>query len=80
MNPSVVLSMKDGSQNHTVIVGKGSKNTQKCCKTKEFVGPEGFFCRTADSLTVQDKQGTHEQLSLNKKKKKTLLIIQVKTQ
>ncbi len=25
-------------------------------------GPEGFFC-----LTVQDKQGTHEQLSLNKK-------------
>ncbi len=30
-------------------------------------GPEGFFWRTADSLTVQDKQGTREQLSLNKK-------------
>ncbi len=31
-------------------------------KTKEFVGPEGFFWRTAGSLTIQDKQGTHEQL------------------
>ncbi len=28
--------------------------------------PEGFFWRTADSLTVQDKQGTHEQLSQRK--------------
>ncbi len=27
---------------YTVIVGKGS-NTQKWWKTKEFVGPEGFF-------------------------------------
>ncbi len=43
----------------TVIVGKGS-NTQKCWKTKDFLGPEGFFWRTAGSLTVQDKQGTHE--------------------
>ncbi len=25
-----------------------------------------FFWRTADSLTVQDKQGTHDQLALNK--------------
>ncbi len=58
---------KDGSQNHTVIAGKGS-NTQKSWKTKEFVGPEGFFWITAGSLTVQDKQGTHEQLLLNKKK------------
>ncbi len=33
---------KDGSQNHTVIVGKSS-NTHKCWKTKEFVGAEGFF-------------------------------------
>ncbi len=56
---------KDESQNHTVIIGKGS-NTQKCWKTKEFVGAEGFFWRTADSLTVQHKQETHEQLSLNK--------------
>ncbi len=66
MSPSVVL---DGSQNHTVIVGKGS-NTQKCWKTKEFVGAEGFSWRTADRLTVQDKQGTHEQ-------KTQLCIIQV---
>ncbi len=54
-------------------------------KTKEFVGPEGFFWRTAGSLTVQDKQGTHEQPSLKKKakkntKQKQLWIIQVTTQ
>ncbi len=60
-----------------VIVGKSS-NTQKCWKTKPFVGPEGFFWRTADSLTVQDKQGTREQQSLNKKTQ--LWIIQVTTQ
>ncbi len=30
------------------------------------MAPEGFFRRTAESLTVQDKQGTREQLSLNK--------------
>ncbi len=53
------------SYSHKVIVGKGS-NTQKCWKTKGFVWAEGFFWRTADSWTVQDKQGTHEQLSLNK--------------
>ncbi len=67
---------KDGSQNHTVIVGKGS-NTQKCWKTKEFMGIY-FFWRTAGSLTVQDKQGTHEQPSLQKKTQ--LWIIQVITQ
>ncbi len=61
--PQLSSVWKDGSQNHTVIVGKGS-NTQKCWKTKEFVGAEGFFWRTADSLTVQNKQGTHEQLSI----------------
>ncbi len=33
---------------HTDIVGKGS-NTQKCKKTKEFVGAEGFF---EEQLTV----------------------------
>ncbi len=33
----------------------------------KFVVAEGFFRRTTGSLTVQDKQGTHEQLSLNKK-------------
>ncbi len=73
--PSVIVAVwvlqlssvwEDGSQNHTVIVEKGS-NTQNMLKKTEFVGPEGFFWRTADSLTVQDKQRTHEQLSLNKK-------------
>ncbi len=44
----------------------------------KIVGPEGFFWRTADSVTVQDKQGTHEQLSLNKKTQ--LWIIRVTTQ
>ncbi len=39
---------------------------QRIC---EFVGAEGFFWRTADSLTVQDKQGTHEQLNSKNKKK-----------
>ncbi len=37
-----------------------------------------FSRRTADSLTVQDKQGTHEQLSLNKNTQ--LWIIQGTTQ
>ncbi len=63
--PQLSSVWKDGSQTHTVIAGKGS-NTQKCWKTKEFVWPEGFFWRTAGSLTVQDKQGTHKQLLLNK--------------
>ncbi len=58
--PQLSLEWKDGSQTHTVIVGKGSNtHTQtKCCKTKEFVGHEGFFWWTAGSLTLQDKQGT----------------------
>ncbi len=34
--------------------------------TKEFVGPEGFFWRTADIWAVQNKQRINEQLSLNK--------------
>ncbi len=62
--PQLSSVWKYRSQNHTVIVGKGS-NTQKCWKTKELVWAEGFIWRTADSLTVQDKQETHEQLSLN---------------
>ncbi len=49
---------------------------KQCWKTKSFVGAEGFFLRTADSLTVQDKQGTHDQLSLNTQ----LWIIQIITQ
>ncbi len=45
--------------------------------TKDFVGPEGFFWRTTGSLTFQDKQGTHEQLS---QKNDVLWIIQVRAQ
>ncbi len=63
--PQLSSVWKDGPQNHSVIVGKDS-STQTCWETKEFVGAEGFFWRTTGSLTVQDKQGTHEQLSLNK--------------
>ncbi len=60
--PQLSSVWKDGSHNHTVIVGKGSNNAGK----PKNLGAEGFFWRTADSLTVQDKQGTHEQLSQNK--------------
>ncbi len=45
--PQLSSVWKDGSQNHRVIVGKGL-NTQTCWKTKDFVGPEGFFWKTAD--------------------------------
>ncbi len=65
MSPSVVLGAKRCISKSYSHFGKGS-NTQKCWKTKAFVGAEGFFRRTAGSLTVQDKQGTHEQPSLNK--------------
>ncbi len=48
---------KDGSQNHTVIVGKGS-NTQKCWKTKELrIHSRQFNCsgQTRDSWTTITK-------------------------
>ncbi len=44
----------------------------KFWKTIEFVGPEGFSEEQKGSLTVQAKQGTREQLSLNKKRKTIL--------
>ncbi len=47
-------------------------------KPKNLRDLKDFSRRTAGSLTVQDKQGTHEQLSLNKKTQ--LWIIQVTTQ
>ncbi len=43
-----------------------AQKTQKGWKAKELVGHEGFFWRTAGSLSVRDKQGTHEQLWLKK--------------
>ncbi len=39
----------------------------KNAETKEFVGPEWFFWRTAGRLTIQHKQGSHLQLSLKQK-------------
>ncbi len=42
-----------------------------CCKTGESAGHGGFFWRTEISLTVQNKQGTHEQ---PQKKKQTWII------
>ncbi len=46
-------------------------------QNQEFVGAEDFL-KSSSSLTVQDKQETHEQLSLNNKTQ--LLIIQLTTQ
>ncbi len=37
-----------------------------CWKTEESAGHGGFFWRTVLGLTVQNKQGTHEQPSQNK--------------
>ncbi len=77
MSPSVVLNVKRWISKSYSHCWKGFKYT-KMLKKKEFVGAEGFFRRTAGRLTVQDKQGTHEQLSLNKETQ--LWIIQVTTQ
>ncbi len=41
---------------------------KRCWKTEESAGHGGFFWRTVLSLTVQNKQGTHEQPSQKKKK------------
>ncbi len=43
-----------------VTAGKGS-NMEKILETEESAGPGGYFWRTVLSLTVQNKQGTHEQ-------------------
>ncbi len=40
---------------------------KRCWKTEESAGHGGFFWRTVLSLTVQNKQWTHEQPSQNKK-------------
>ncbi len=40
---------------------------RRCWKTEESAGHGGIFWRTVLSLTVQNKQGTHEQPSLNKR-------------
>ncbi len=58
---------KDGSQNHTVIKSllervQIHKNAGKPKDLSELK----YFCEEKQTLTVQDKQETHEQLSLNK--------------
>ncbi len=55
---------EDGSQNHTVTAGKGS-NMQKMLENWRFLGHGGLFWRTVLSLTVLNKQETHEQPSEN---------------
>ncbi len=47
---------------------------KKCWETTDFVGPKEFFWRTEVSLTVQDKQGTHEQLSQKHTQKQTIAV------
>ncbi len=44
---------------------------KRCWKTEESAGHGGFFWRTELSLTVQNKQGTHEQPSQKNKKTHT---------
>ncbi len=66
-----------GSQNHTVIVGKGS-NRQKYWKTKEFVGPEGFFMKNSRQLNCSGQ--TKDSWTTITKQKKQRWIIQVTTQ
>ncbi len=43
------------------LAGKNAGKAKNLCELKDFSEIQ------EDSLTVQDKQGTHEQLSLNKK-------------
>ncbi len=52
--------------NHTVIVGKGS-NMQKMLENQRICGTWRKFLKYSRQF-VQDKQGTHEQLSQKKKK------------
>ncbi len=40
---------------------------KRCWKTEDSAGHGGFIWRTVLSSTVQNKQGTHEQPSLNKR-------------
>ncbi len=46
---------------HTVTAGSGP-NVQK---PKECAAAAGLFCRTVGSLTAQEIEGSHEQLSEN---------------
>ncbi len=57
MSPSVVLDVKDRSQNHTVTFGKGS-NMQKA---KDAGKPNN------EQQSALDQQRTHEQLSQKRK-------------
>ncbi len=55
MSPSVVLNVKDRSQNHTVTFGKGSKYAEDAGKPKN------------EQQSALDQQRTHEQLSQKRK-------------
>ncbi len=64
--PQLSSVWKDGSQNHTVTAVR-VQIYKRCWKTEDSAEHGGFFWRTVLSLTVQNKQGTHEQPSQNKK-------------
>ncbi len=76
-SPSVVLSVKrwiSKSYNHC---WKGFKYT-KMLENQRICGSWRIFLKNSSSLTDQNKQETHEQLSLNKQTQ--LWIIQLTTQ
>ncbi len=55
MDLKIIQSLLERVQIH-----KNAERPKNLCELKDF-------SRTDERLTVQDKQGTHEQLSLNKK-------------
>ncbi len=66
MSPSVVLGEKDGSQNQTVIVWEGFQIHKNAGKPKNVWELKDFSEEQQEVELFQDKQGTREQLSLNK--------------
>ncbi len=63
--PQLSSVWKDWSQNHTVIVGKGSKYT-KMLDNLRICGTWRIFWEQ-QAVNCSGQQGTHEQLSLNRK-------------
>ncbi len=58
MSPSVVLSVK--KMDLKIIVGTGS-NKQKMLENQRYCKTLIIFLRTVAILTIQNKQGSHEQ-------------------
>ncbi len=62
------FTKKYSVMSYSVWSQKFTYTLQKMLENQIIFGDLKGFWRTAGSLTVQDKHGTHEQLSLNKKK------------